>query len=114
MKPIALTATSLVLSALLSAQSPIPVSGGGPGRQGTPGQRGAGAATPALPAGQTAVELPTITGPASGPGPMFESLMALPAGDDMAHFRYEATEYFVSGNANGQPYTTPDAGAVSF
>jgi hypothetical protein len=37
---------------------------------------------------------------------MFESLMALPAGDDMAHFAYEAAEYFVSGTANDQPYTT--------
>jgi hypothetical protein len=37
---------------------------------------------------------------------MFESLMALPAGDDLAHFKYEAAEYFVSGTANGQPYTT--------
>jgi hypothetical protein len=32
--------------------------------------------------------------------------MALAAGDDLAHFRYEATEYFVSGMAGGQPYTT--------
>ena len=107
MKPVALTAIPLLLTtAMLSAQSPIPVSGGGPGRQGAPGQRGAGAASAALPMGQIAVELPTVTGPASGPGPMFESLMTLPAGDDMAHFRYEATEYFVSGAANGQPYTT--------
>jgi hypothetical protein len=37
---------------------------------------------------------------------MFESLMELPPGDDLAHFAYEATEHFVSGTANGQPYTT--------
>jgi hypothetical protein len=37
---------------------------------------------------------------------MFESLMELKAGDDLAHFKYEAHEYFVSGTANGQPYTT--------
>jgi hypothetical protein len=37
---------------------------------------------------------------------MFESLMELPAGDDMAHFKYEAKEYLVSGTANGQPYKT--------
>ena len=32
--------------------------------------------------------------------------MSLPAGDDLAHFRYDATEYFVSGTANGMPYKT--------
>ena len=37
---------------------------------------------------------------------MFESLMALAPGDDMAHFGYEAREYVVSGTANGQPYKT--------
>jgi hypothetical protein len=42
----------------------------------------------------------------TGPGPIFESLMELKPGDDMAHFKYEAREYFVSGTANGQPYTT--------
>ena len=103
MKPLVLTAMSLALTALLAAQSPVPLQGG---RQGAPGQRGGGASPPILPPGPTAVELPTITRPTSAPGPMFESLMALPAGDDMARFRYEATEYFVSGTASGQPYTT--------
>ena len=37
---------------------------------------------------------------------MFESLMTLAPGDDLAHFKYEAREYLVSGTANGQPYTT--------
>ena len=32
--------------------------------------------------------------------------MELEPGDDMTHFKYEAHEYFVSGTANGQPYTT--------
>jgi hypothetical protein len=32
--------------------------------------------------------------------------MELKPGDDMAHFKYDAHEYFVSGTANGQPYTT--------
>ena len=92
MKPVVLTAMSLALSALLAAQSPVPLQGGGSGRQGAPGQRGAGASPPILPPRPTAVELPTVTGPTRGPGPMFESLMALPAGDDMAQFKYEATE----------------------
>ena len=109
MKPVALTAMTMVLTMVLAAQSPIPLGGGGSGRQGAPGQRGAGAIAPALPTIPTTVEVPTITGPIAGPGPMFESLMALPASDDMAHFKYEATEYFVSGTTSGQPYTTRDS-----
>ena len=106
MRPIALTAVSLLLTTLISAQSPIPLRGEGPGRQGEPGPRGAGASPQTLPAVPTTVDVPAISAPIAGPGPMFESLMALPAGDDMARFRYDATEYFVSGSANGQPYTT--------
>src|SRR5687768_7773452 len=107
MKLIALTVMTLLLTTLLGAQSPIPVRGGGAGRQGGQGQRGGGAFdASALPSGPTATTLPTITAPVTGPGPMFESLMALPAGDDLAHFAYEASEYFVSGTAAGQPYTT--------
>jgi hypothetical protein len=37
---------------------------------------------------------------------MFSSLMSLPANGNLEHFRYETTEYFVSGIANDQPYTT--------
>jgi alpha/beta hydrolase family protein len=101
-----LTVAAVVIGTIvLSAQSPIPLRGGGAGgRQG--GQGPGGAPEPSLPASPTAVALPTISAPIGGPGPMFESLMELKPGDDMAHFRYEATEYFVSGTANGQPYTT--------
>jgi hypothetical protein len=107
MKLFALTAMSLLLSTLLGAQSPVPLRGGGAGRPGGPGQRGGGAFdASALPSTPTAVTLPTLSAPIGGPGPIFESLMQLKAGDDMAHFRYEVTEYFVSGTANGQPYTT--------
>jgi hypothetical protein len=107
MKLIVLTGVTLLLTAMLGAQSPIPTRGGGAGRQGGQGARGAGAFdASALPSSPAAVTLPSITPPVGGPGPMFESLMALPAGDDLAHFKYEAAEYFVSGSANGQPYTT--------
>jgi hypothetical protein len=107
MKPIALTAMTLLLTTLLGAQSPVPVRGGGAGRQGGQGARGGGAFdTSTLPAGPTVVSLPTVSAAIGGPGPMFESLMALPPGDDLAHFKYEASEYFVSGTASGQPYTT--------
>jgi hypothetical protein len=50
--------------------------------------------------------LPAVTPVVTGPGPMFESLMVLAPGDDMAHFGYEAREYVISGTANGQPYKT--------
>lgn len=52
------------------------------------------------------VSLPTVSEPLTGPGPMFETLMELAPGDDMAHFGYVAEEYRVSGRANGAPYTT--------
>jgi hypothetical protein len=42
----------------------------------------------------------------TGPGPMFAALQRLPADEDLAHFKYIVKEYFVSGNAQGQPYTT--------
>src|SRR3954466_5116246 len=42
----------------------------------------------------------------TGPGPMFTALQRLPADEDLAHFKYIVKEYFVSGTAQGQPYTT--------
>ena len=50
--------------------------------------------------------MPTISPEVTGPGRAFESLMELKPTDDMAHFKYEAREYLVSGTANGQPYKT--------
>ena len=71
------------------------------------GQRGGGPPQPSnLPASPVSVSIPAISAEITGPGPMFESLMALKPGDDMAHFGYVAREYFVSGTANGQPYKT--------
>jgi hypothetical protein len=61
---------------------------------------------PRLPAAPVVASLPTISGEIAGPGPMFESLMELGRGDDVAHFKYATNEYFVSGTANGQPYRT--------
>lgn len=106
MKLIALTGVTLLLTAMLGAQSPIPVRGGGAGRQGVQARGGGAFDASTLPSSPAAVALPAITAPVGGPGPMFESLTALPAGDDLAHFKYETAEYFVSGTANGQPYTT--------
>jgi hypothetical protein len=94
----------------LSGQTAIPTQGGrgGPGGGARGGQgRGDGAPQPSnLPASPVVTPLPTASPVVTGPGAMFESLMELEPGDDMAHFKYEAREYFVSGTANGQPYKT--------
>jgi len=59
-----------------------------------------------IPRVPTAVQLPTLSAPVTGPGPAFDSAPSLAHGLDLAHFRYETTEYFVSGTAAGKPYTT--------
>src|SRR5688572_5282180 len=79
--------------------------GQGQGGQG-PG-RGPGAAPAAnLPASPTAVTLPKLSAEITGPGPIFDSAPSLPPGKGLANYKYELKEYFVSGTANGQPYTT--------
>src|SRR4026209_2761474 len=83
--------------------------GGGPAGGGFPGGgRGrAGGAPPAnLPETPTAVALPTISAEVTGPGPIFYSSPSLAPGKGLAAFNYETHEYFVSGTANGEPYTT--------
>ena len=47
-----------------------------------------------LPATPVAAPLPTISAEITGPGPIFESLMELKPGDDMAHFKYQAHGIF--------------------
>jgi len=91
----------------LSGQTAIPTQGARGQGPGQGGRRGGGP-PPAtnLPASPVAAPVPTISAEVTGPGPIFESLMELPPTDDMAHFKYEAHEYFVSGTADGQPYTT--------
>ncbi len=92
----------------LAAQSAIPTQGGrGAGRGQPQGRRGGGPAPASnLPANPVVTPVPSVSAEVTGPGRMFESLMELPAGDDMARFKYEAKEYFVSGTANGEPYKT--------
>lgn len=58
-----------------------------------------------IPRVPTAVTLPSLSAPVAGPGPMFDSAPSLARGLDLEHFRYETTEYFVSGTAAGKPYT---------
>ena len=59
-----------------------------------------------IPRTPTAVVLPTLSAPITGPGAMFDSAPSQAKGLDPAHFRYKTTEYFVSGTADGKPYTT--------
>ncbi len=75
--------------------------GGGRGRAGGPPEPPSN-----LPAAPTAVTLPTLSAEITGPGPIFDSAPSLAPGKGLAAFRYEAREYFVSGTANGEPYTT--------
>jgi hypothetical protein len=97
----------LLATVTLSAQLPIPTQGNRGRGQGPQGPRGGGPAQPSnLPAMPTAAPLPTISPEVTAPGTMFESLMELQPTDDMAHFKYVAKEYLVSGTANGQPYKT--------
>jgi hypothetical protein len=59
-----------------------------------------------LPEAPTAVALPTLSAEVTGPGPMFDSVSSLAPGKGLPAFGYETHEYFVSGTANGEPYTT--------
>ena len=77
--------------------------GGGQGR----GRAGGPPPPPAnLPSTPTAVALPTLSAEVTGPGPMFDSVPSLAPGKGLPHFNYETREYFASGTADGQPYTT--------
>lgn len=60
---------------------------------------------PNLPTTPTAVALPSFK-EVTGPGAMYNSGTAQWPGRDMAYYKYEMKEYFVSGTAAGQPYST--------
>jgi hypothetical protein len=95
-------ALTLAVGAVLVASAvSVPLRVTAQGRQG-----GRGAVQVDLPSVPTAVSLPTLSVEVTGPGPMFDSTPSLPQGKGLAAFRYEVKEYFVSGTANGQPYTT--------
>src|SRR4051812_10474400 len=106
-----MTRTAIVIGALLliGAIAPARITGQAPqgGRRGDGPGGGRGAAPVVnLPTVPTAVTLPTLSAEITGPGPMYDSTPSLPAGKGLAAFKYELKEYFVSGTANGQPYTT--------
>lgn len=70
------------------------------------GGRGRGEnAAPALPQTPTAVAIPQVWAVA-GPGEPFPGLQRLPEKETLSDFKYILKEYFVSGTAAGQPYTT--------
>jgi hypothetical protein len=98
----------LSITMLGQGQAPPAAQGQGRGAGGPGGGGGGGARGPAavLPTTPTAVPLPTITGPITGPGDMYQSVQSLAPGHDLAKYKYEAKEYFISGTAQGQPYKT--------
>jgi hypothetical protein len=108
---------SIIKSAVIAAIVALSVStlagqvGGGGFAGGAPGGgRGRPGGPPApqanLPETPTAVALPTLSAEITGPGPMFDSSPSLAPGKGIAAMGYEVHEYFVSGTANGEPYTT--------
>jgi hypothetical protein len=100
---VAAAAVTLCVSTLSGQIGGGPPAGGG----GFPGRGRAGGAPQAnLPDVPTAVALPTLSAEVTGPGPMFDSSPSLAPGKGLAAFNYEVHEYFVSGTANGEPYTT--------
>ena len=94
-RTLAFTASALLTAASAVAQPP----GGFGGQRPEPEIEG-------IPRVPTAVPLPTLSPPVTGPGPAFDSSPSLAHGLDLKHFRYETIEYFVSGTAAGKPYTT--------
>ena len=95
------------LSCAIALMASPPLGGQGPGAGRGGGQgRGPAAPTAPLPDSPTAVPLATRSAEVAGPGPMFDSAPSHAPGRDPAYFQYETREYWVSGTANGQPYTT--------
>ncbi len=100
LRPLARTFAVATLTASLAAASAVAQP---PGGFGGPRPEPEIEGIPRVP---TAVALPTLSAPVTGPGAAFDSAPSLARELDLAHFRYETTEYFVSGTAAGKPYTT--------
>ncbi|MBN1240327.1 MAG: hypothetical protein JXB36_17620 [Gammaproteobacteria bacterium] len=84
--------------------APRDTNGPGPAGRG-PGGFGAGAQLD-LPSEPTAVALPELSAEVTDPGPMFDSAPSQAPGLGPEDFDYDTREYFVSGTADGRPYTT--------
>src|SRR6476469_9248017 len=100
--------SGLTIGLMIIAFSVIGIVAGPQGQgRGQGGGRGPGGApAPNLPQTPTAVSVPSVSAPITGPGPMYDSTPSLAPGKGLANFKYEAKEYFISGTANGQPYKT--------
>lgn len=95
------TAACLLVAAVASAQ-PGGRGGFGGGAPGGFGGRGGGAPAP----DPVAVDLPTEWKLVTGPGPAFNSDPSHLPGHAPSDYGYRTLEYFVSGTANDNPYTT--------
>lgn len=90
--------------ALILGAAALFLSAGSAMAQFGPGGRGQSAGgTPVTP---EPVSLPDTWKPVTGPGPMFDSSPSHAPGYTPEDFGYLTLEYFVSGTANGEPYTT--------
>jgi hypothetical protein len=100
-----IVATSVIT---LAAQAPLPLRGEqGRGRGAGPAQGRQGQAPPSnLPQSPVVSPLARASAEVTGPGKPFSSLMSLSPGNDLEKHGYVEKEYFVTGTANGQPYTT--------
>ena len=99
------TTTVLALAGMLAALS-VTIATAQGGFQGR-GRPGGPPPPPAnLPTSPMAVSLPAMSAEVTGPGPIFDSVPSLAPGKGLSHFGYETREYFVSGTANGETYTT--------
>jgi hypothetical protein len=97
----------VAVASLTIGMSPLIGQGGGQFQGGGRGRAGGPPPVPSnLPATPTAVALPTLSAEITGPNPIFDSVPSLAPGKGLDAFKYQAHEYFVSGNANGEPYTT--------
>ena len=107
-QPLSVSLAIAALAALVvGAAHAQPPFGAGPG----PGPGGRGGpprfrARLELPDHPMAVKLPKLSAEIKGPGPMFDSAPSQMPGLDLKHFKYDTHEYFVSGMADGRPYTT--------
>ncbi len=108
------TLFALAITLSMSMHGQAPAQGAGQGRGGPAGAGGAGGAgggrgggpAAVLPDVPTAVKLPTVTGPITGPGNMYQSVQSLAPGNGLEKYKYEEKEYFITGTAQGQPYKT--------
>src|SRR5438876_1714508 len=93
--------TNRLTLTLVIAAAAVAVSVTGQGGRGQQGQQ-----APAQDRPPVVSLVATVSAEITGPGKFYETLMELKPGDDLAHFKYVTKEYFVSGNASGQPYKT--------